>query len=150
MGFRNKAKKLNSELLILKASVLLSSPEHIRRWIKGMRKLKNFTLKILCGREGYFSPHILIHAFYNIYFFNFYQSSFQYGLERRECYKAYTRKEPSPAPPLPSSNTSSLPAATSKSLRCCFSYLPSLFPNNTLILPLWADFHFCYDLLISY
>lgn len=31
MGFRNKAKKLNLELLILKASVLLSSPEHIRR-----------------------------------------------------------------------------------------------------------------------
>lgn len=56
MGFRNKAKKLNSELLILKGSVLLSSLEHIRKGMKGRAKLEIFTSKNPLQQRGYFSP----------------------------------------------------------------------------------------------
>lgn len=69
-GFRNKGKKLNSELLILKVSVLLCSPGHIRRWVKGIKKLGNVITKKSFMADRCISFLIfLIQAFYKIYLF---------------------------------------------------------------------------------
>lgn len=48
---------------------------------------KFYPPKILCGRKGYFSPHTLIHPFYKMHSFHSYQSSFQNGLESKECHR---------------------------------------------------------------
>ena len=72
MGLKNKAKKLNTELLILKVSVLLSSPKHIRRWMKRAQKSEKIYLQksFVAGRD--ISLLIfLIHAFYEINFLIF-------------------------------------------------------------------------------
>lgn len=60
MGFRNKGKKLNSELLILKVSVLLSFPGHIRRRNEGDKEVGKFYFEKFLTAEGDISVLIFL------------------------------------------------------------------------------------------